>query len=189
MEDFSNEIWKPIVDYEGLYEVSSLGRVRSVDRVVRGNYGHPQSKKGTILKGRVDKDGYIDIVLSKNCKTKHFRAHRLVAIAFIPNPSNKEQVNHINECPSDNRVDNLEWVTCKENINYGTRSSKMAGTRVQRGILSKPVIQIDAATKQVIAEYRSIHEAERETGAKHSNISRCCYGKQKLAKGFLWKFK
>lgn len=189
MDKTSNEIWKPVVGYDGFYEVSSVGRVRSVYRVVRGKYGKTQSKPGRLLKPATNKDGYYYVTLSKEAKAKHFFIHRLVATAFIQNSPNKEQVNHINEDIKDNRVENLEWVTSKENINHGTRTLRMALTRRQFDRFAKPVLQISAETKRVIAEYRSIREAYRETGADRVSIYRCCSNKQKKAKGFLWKYK
>jgi hypothetical protein len=103
------EIWKPIKDYEGLYEVSNLGRVKSL------NYN--RTKKEGMLKLFEDKDGYLMVNLSKDKITYQFKIHRLVAETFIPNPENKPCVDHINTIKNDNRVENLRWVSCKENSN------------------------------------------------------------------------
>lgn len=111
------EVWKPIKDYEGLYEVSSLGRIRSLDKVVRSGIKNSvfRTIKGRILKPREDKYGYACITLSKNLKTKNYFIHRLVAISFIPNPENKKQVNHKNGVKCCNVLSNLEWNTLSEN--------------------------------------------------------------------------
>jgi len=106
------EVWKDIEGYEGLYQVSNLGRVRSF---------HGDSEK--IMKQTLQK-GYLRITLLKNKKQKRFLSHRLVAQAFIPNPENKPQVNHIDEDKTNNRVDNLNWMTSKENNDWGTRKSR-----------------------------------------------------------------
>lgn len=111
------EIWKPVVEYEGLYEVSSRGRVKSL------NYQGKKGKEG-MLKLSKKKDGYLGVALTKNKKIKHLRVHRLVAEAFIPNYDNYPIINHKDENPSNNCVDNLEWCTYKYNMNYGHRTEK-----------------------------------------------------------------
>ena len=116
------EIWKPIKDYEGLYEVSNLGRVKSLN--YRG------TGKERILKNTERSNGYLAIGLIKNGKTKMFRVHRLVAEAFIPNPENKPCVDHINTIKNDNRVENLRWVTCEENNNNPLTRKKMSKNHV-----------------------------------------------------------
>ena len=107
-----NEIWKPIVGYEGLYEVSNLGNVRSL------NYNGTGEIK--IMKPGISKNGYLQVLLYINGKRKMYKVHRLVAQAFIPNPDNKPQINHKSEDKTLNTVDNLEWTTAKENTNWGT---------------------------------------------------------------------
>ena len=116
------EIWKPVIGYEGIYEVSSLGQVRSLDRYSRAHNNNGticrNRIKGRIMRGSYDQDGYLDVCLyDSEGHDKYFRVHRLVAEAFLPNPDNLPQVDHINCIKDDNRVDNLAWVTCKENIN------------------------------------------------------------------------
>lgn len=110
------EIWKDIQGYEGLYQVSNLGRVKSlgrfIDRLVTGNYWQEER----ILKPNKTKHGYLMVALRKNNKPNYFKVHRLVAITFIPNPENKPQIDHINAIKTDNTVNNLRWVTAKENI-------------------------------------------------------------------------
>ena len=116
---FPREIWKPVVDYEGLYEVSSVGRVRSL------NYNKTGQVK--ILKAHNDKDGYLRIELHKHGIAKSYYVHRLVAQAFIPNPENKPCVDHINTMKSDNFYKNLRWVTHKENNNNELTRQHLTG--------------------------------------------------------------
>lgn len=121
-----NEIWKPIKDYEGLYEVSNMGRVRSLDRGNIDSTGRKQHFKGMILKQGKDNSNYLVVVLSKNGKTKTFRVHRLVAEAFIPNPENKPCVDHINTIRTENEVANLRWATYEENNNNELTNKKQS---------------------------------------------------------------
>lgn len=114
----SEEIWVPIQGYEGSYEVSSFGRVKSNKRVVVQSNGHPMTFPERILKPNVSDSGYLYVTLTSNKGHVAKRVHRLVAEAFIQNPSNKPQVHHINHIKSDDCVENLKWVTSKENISY-----------------------------------------------------------------------
>ena len=122
------EEWRAVPGYEGLYEVSSYGRVKSLKRYKSNNGGIPLIKE-RILKPYNDKKGYLNVRL----RNKNFKVHRLVAQAFIPNPNNLPQVNHKNEDKSDNRVDNLEWCTAKYNNTYGTRQDKVRDTKIKNG--------------------------------------------------------
>lgn len=125
----SEEIWKPVVGYEGLYEVSSLGRVRSLDRYDSNNH----FLKGRILRLCVDTKGYLKVGLSSNGKVKTYMVHRMVVEAFIPNPDNLPEVNHIDEDKKNNRVDNLEMCDRKYNMNYGSRMDKVRDKRLKNG--------------------------------------------------------
>ena len=116
------EVWKPIKDYEGLYEISNLGRVKSLN--YRG------TGKGKILKNIKDRKGYLKVCLTKNGRHKIFRVHRLVAEAFIPNPNNYPIVNHKDEVPSNNCVDNLEWCTYAYNNTYNNRHERAGDAEV-----------------------------------------------------------
>lgn len=113
------EKWMPIKNYEGFYEVSDKGRVRSLDRYVNGKHKNKAFRKGRVLKPEKVQAGYYRVELQKNGFKKRLYVHRLVADSFIPNPHNKPQVNHINSMRDDNIVYNLEWVTPKENIIHG----------------------------------------------------------------------
>lgn len=184
------EIWKDIEGYENLYQVSNYGRVRSVDRYVNYLRGGKRLMKGKIIKQTSTTLGYKQVKLCKDGKSKNNLIHRLVAESFIPNQYNLPEVNHIDENKSNNRVDNLEWVTHRYNVNYGTaqqrRVEKQKGKQLNRKDQSKPVLQY-TFDGEFVAEYPSIHEAKRQTGI--TNISFCCSCKRKSAGGYIWKYK
>ena len=123
------EEWRPVVGYEGLYEVSNTGRVRSLDKYDSMN----RFLRGRILRLFTDGLGYLRAQLYSNSKRKSFLVHRLVAQAFIPNPDNLPQVNHRDENPSNDSVDNLEWCDGKYNVNYGTRIDRIRDIRLKNG--------------------------------------------------------
>ena len=174
------EIWKPKKDYEGLYEVSNLGRIKSL-----GN-GNSNNSKERILKPGKVKGGYLQVYLSKNRENKRFYVHRLVAETFIPNPDNLPFINHKDEDKTNNRVDNLEWCTREYNNNYGTRTLRANKTNTN-GKLSKRVLQF-TLTGEFIREWPSASECERN-GYSQSHVSDCCRGERKSAYGFRWKYK
>ena len=123
------EIWKDIAGYEGYYQVSNLGEIRSLTRLVpTRREGFTANKyNGRYIRQKLSRHGYYDVSLMKDCKRKTFRVHRLVAIAFVPNddPINKTQINHIDEVKTNNKATNLEWCDAKYNCNYGTRNERM----------------------------------------------------------------
>lgn len=170
----TNEIWKDIPNYEGLYQISNLGRIRSLYNY-RGKYN--------ILKPK-EKRGYYQIGLRKNKKRKWIAIHRLVALTFIPNPNNYKVVNHKNEDKLDNKVENLEWCTTKYNNCYGTRIEKV------KTKTSKAVIQYDL-NGNFIKEYKSISDASKEVKTSASNIVKCCkeHPKYKKVKNYIWRYK
>lgn len=171
------EIWRDVAGYEGLYKVSNLGNVMSL-----------RHKKIFILKPRKDGWGYLFVTLINHNKYKNFKIHRLVAEAFLPNLNNLPQVNHKDECKTNNRVSNLEWCTPQYNTNYGTANDRRTKMLTNRNDLSKPVLQYDK-NGNFIKEYSSIMYAERKTGIYHQNIGKVCRGKYHTAGGFLWKYK
>ncbi|HFI0937751.1 TPA: NUMOD4 domain-containing protein [Streptococcus suis] len=162
------EIWKDVRGYEGYYMVSNKGRVKSC-----------YTKK--ILKQQLKKTGYLQVVLYKDRKPKSWLVHRLVGIAFIPNPENKEQVNHIDEDKTNNCLENLEWLSPDENANFGTRNYRFSSK------IKKRVIQMDLSGK-VIKTFDSAIDAAKETGLKSQGIARAARGERKKYSGFKWKF-
>ena len=176
------EIWKPVKGYEELYQVSNLGRVKSLERIDC----HGQPRKEKILRYGINK-GYCYVTLCKNGKHTTFLVHRLVAEAFIPNPNNYPQVNHKDENPSNNCVENLEWCDQKYNSNYGTRNKRIF-EKTTNGKLSRPVLQYDLEGN-FIKEFPSTQEVQRELKIYQTSISACCRGKLKTAYGFKWKYK
>ena len=185
MENLSNEIWKDVIGYEGLYIVNNFGIVKSVKRTVRkiNRYktytNQPIPEK--IKYGTPDKDGYLKIGLWKDNKIKTISIHRIVANAFIPNPYNLPQINHIDENKENNKVSNLEWCTPVYNVNHATGKER----RIKS--VSKPVLQFDLQGN-FIKEYKSIADT-KNYGFCFQGVGMCCIGKTTKYKGFIWKYK
>lgn len=133
------ETWKSVVGYEGLYEVSNLGNVRSVDRTLNCKDGKIKHRKGHLLSPKTD-EGYFRVSLSKDGVKKLYKVHRLVAMAFIPNPDNLPVVNHKDEDKKNNKVENLEWCTVQYNSTYGSSVEKNLKTRVEKGHINPKYI-------------------------------------------------
>ena len=192
------EEWRPIKGYEGLYEVSNLGRVKSLERTVIYIDGRKKEIKEKILVGR-KKKGYLIVMLCKEGNNKNYAIHRLVAEAFIPNPDNKPQIDHINTIVDDNRVENLRWVTPKENSNNSlTRSHKskcqlgdknsMYGKRGSEAPSSRKIVQL-TLEGELIKEWNYIKEVtENDNSFNRGRISECCRGKRKTHKGYKWMY-
>ena len=169
------EIWKDIKGYEGRYQVSNMGRVKSLDRTFINKIGRKQHTKERILKLGTDKDGYLRVALCKGSGNgKLFFVHRLVCEAFHENTENKPCVNHIDEDKTNNTASNLEWCTVKENCNHGTRNARV-GEAVAKA-LSKPVGQYTRDGK-LIKIWQSTHEVERQLGFDNYFISKAHEGK------------
>lgn len=174
------EEWRDVPGFEGLYLISNLGNVKSVERFKRNNAG-TQFVNERIRVLTPDKDGYLKVCLSKDGKHYVKSVHRLVAEAFIPNPDNLPVINHKNEDKQDNRVTNLEWCTVQYNTCYGNGIKKMA---IKQG---RPVLQI--LNGRVIEEYYSTQEASRQTNIPQANIYKVCNCERKRAGGYEWRFK
>ena len=192
------EEWKDIVDYEGLYQISNMGNVKSIGRWVDRKCKGKRWEEEKILKPKIEKSGYQRVGLWKNVG-KWYLVHRLVYEAFVGDIPKGMQVNHINEIKSDNRLENLNLMTPKENTNWGSRNERISKKQTN-GKCSKPVLQIDKNTNEIIAEFPSLREVGRQLGFDNSTISMCCKGgyfckgRNKWVNvsqtyGFKWEFK
>lgn len=179
-----NEIWRDIKGYEGLYQVSSNGVIRSLDRYLPMPNGGEKLVKEKILKPNKINSGYLCVGLSKNGKTKNYLIHRLVGEHFIDNSNNLPQIDHINTDKTDNRVCNLKWVTSKGNMNNPLTIDKI---NIINKKSSKPIIQF-SKDGEFIRKWNSVMDAQRELGIDNSSIIRCCKGKQKTAGGYIWRY-
>ena len=184
-----NEIWKDIEGYEGLYQVSNLGRVRSLNRITNGKFGNRSLclRKGRILKPRKI-SLYTGVYLSKNGHVKNYTIHRLVAQAFIPNPQNKLEVNHIDGNKLNNKVDNLEWATRSENEQHAYRTGLNKIRNGKDNKISKRILQIDINTNKIINVFYGTGDIKRKYGYSSSPIIRCCNKQRKTAYKFIWKY-
>lgn len=185
LQDLPNEEWKDIQGYEGLYQISDYGRVKSLSKrfLVSNQYGKNngyRTQKSKILKPQLDKYGYLRVTLCNN-KHKLVQVHRLVGLAFVPNLQLLPLINHKDENKKNNVFNNLEWCTHKYNSNYGTS--------IQRRIKlqSIKVNQYDLNGK-FIKQWISICEAERKLNINHANIISVCQGKRNKAGGFIWRY-
>lgn len=192
------EIWKDIDGYEGFYQVSNLGKVRSLDRQmsVYGIHNPPLStiRKGKILSPRISQDGYEKVSLTKDKKSKNYFVHRLVASAFIENTNNLSEVNHIDGNKRNNKFLNLEWCDHLQNMQHCFSNSlkkhfakPMLGKTYDKSPLSKRVYQYDK-NSNLIKIWNSVREASEHYGVDGSNISRCCNGHSQSCKGFVWRY-
>ena len=178
----SEEIWKAVEGYNGKYEVSNFGRVRSLPRIFLDAKGRTQNFKGCILKQSQRKNGYMVVTFYESGKWHQMMIHRLVAGAFIPNPNNFPVINHKDEDKTNNRADNLEWCTSQYNNTYNNIHYRNKEKR------RKVVIQMTLDDK-FVAEYESTCDAARQTGFGQGNIAEACRGEMKYAYGYHWKFK
>jgi len=177
---------KDVSGYEGLYQITPSGEVFSYPRKVKRNSGFytlPSRK----LKNKTALDNRLYVSLYKNDSCKNFRVHRLVAQAFIPNPENKETVNHIDGDCQNNYVNNLEWATLKENINHAFANGLTPFMPKNRKDLSKPINQINDKG-EVVEKFLSGMDAQRKTGFNYSNINLVLTKKKKKAYGYYWEY-
>lgn len=197
------EVWKYVPGYEGLYQVSTLGNVRSIGRTVKGRFHN-----GKDLKLRYDPDGYRRVMLCKNGKVKGFKVHRLVAMAFIPNPNNYPMINHKDETKDNNNVFNLEWCTAAYNNTYGTVKQRQAeklrgrplyhfrgeknfmyGKHICRGDhpYARKVAQMDM-DGNIIKIHGCLIDAGESVGVTGGNIAHVCKGRMATCRGYKWAY-
>ena len=188
----TKEIWKDIEGYEGLYQVSNLGNVKSLDReyIQWNNYTYtPKRYNGKILKPHLQRQGYVMINLSKNSKKKLALVHRLVAQAFIPNPNDYLEVNHKDGNKQNNCVDNLEWCNRKYNQKEAERLGLITRIKGEKNVHNKSVLRLNK-NGEIIKEYYSITNGAEDIGVNMKHISYCIRKKRpdKITKS-LWKYK
>ena len=178
----NKETWKDVKGYEGLYQVSDKGRVKSLERISIMKNGSKRLIRERILKPRPTKDGYVQVYLCNGRgEKKNSFIHRLVCEAFHKNPMNEPCVNHIDENKTNNTANNLEWCTYAENNRHGTHSARVAKTQ------GKPVGQYTTDGK-LVKVWQSIREVERQLGFSHGFIGDTARGKHKTAYGYVWKY-
>lgn len=211
----AEEIWKDIKGYEGLYQVSNLGRVKSLDRVIIKNNGFTIHIKEKILQNSIDRKGYPIIGLCKmgKCKTKPI--HRLVADAFIPNPENKPEIDHIDTDPTNNRVENLRWCTRQENCNNPLTIKHQKISQKGKKLSDDTKKKISEANKgrkcywegkigkehpkakhiiqftpkgELVRKWDCITDAERQLNIHHANILKVINGERNCAGGYKWEY-
>ena len=177
------EVWKDAVGYEGYYQVSNCGNVRSVDRIVHC-CNSERFYRGKNLSQCIDDKGYSRVLLSVSGKHESCQVHRLVANAFIDNPDLLPEVNHKDENPQNNNSDNLEWCSKVYNLAYGTGRTRSIESH------KKQVLQFDL-NMNLIAEYDGVNSAARAINKPKdaSAITKCCTGKNKTAHGYIWRYK
>jgi hypothetical protein len=166
----SMEVWRDVPGYEGLYQVSNLGRIKRL--FCNGNEN--------FLQGKHDKDGYITVILSRKQTKKYCRLHRLIAKAFIPNPGGKAEVNHKDRNKRNNEVSNLEWVTPAENTRHCIDTGRPTHKRA--------ILQY-TKDMELIAVWDSLKEAAKQLNIGDSNICSCCAGRLKTSGGYIWRYK
>lgn len=161
MSQDTREEWRPIAGFPN-YQVSNKGKVMNL-------------KTGRVIKNSIDYNGYMSVNLWKNNKLKHFRVHKLVAQAFLPNPLKLPQVNHIDECKTNNDANNLEWCTASQNIRYS----------IYRQYRKINQLSLDG---EFIKQWESISQIAKKLGIGNSHIIQCCKGERKQAYGYKWQY-
>lgn len=169
-----NEKWKDVIGYEGLYQVSNMGRIRN--------------SKGKIRKTFISEFGYERITLTKNRKQEKFQVHRLVAQAFIRLENDNEQVNHIDGDKLNNKVNNLEWCSASENVQHAFKIGLHKAYTGYREMPNEKMVKKLTKDGKVICKYRTAGEAGRENNIESTNIRAVCRGKRKTAGGYKWEY-
>lgn len=172
------EVWKDVVGYEGLYQVSNEGRVKSLVR--KGK------RQEVILKQHDNGHGYLIVSLTRNSTKKSYKVHRLVAQAFIPNPQNLRCVDHISTIRTENHVDNIRWVSHSGNSANPITKERVTAAIIKR--VSKKINQYDLEGN-LIKTWDTAVQAAKTLGICDVPIRKCCHGKEKTYKGFIWRFK
>ena len=179
------EIWKDVVGYEGLYQVSTLGRVKGLRRLISCKNGMTLPQKERFMTPCLGKKGYLSVMLANHGKNKFCKIHRLVLTAFVENPSNKPHINHIDNNKLNNRLDNLEWCTPKENEDHKRKCGRVP-------VLSShhKAIKVDQYTTDdvFVKTWNSIKEASDYYHIGKSNIGQCCLGLSKTSTGYKWEY-
>lgn len=189
----TKEIWKSVPGYEGYYEASTLGNVRTVTRESHNGVG-TFIRQSVILKPSMQNNGYYRVMLTKDKKNKYVLVHRIVALTFIDNPLNKPIVNHKDEDKHNNRVDNLEWFTKKENNNYNNRQYKIAAKNKSNGFYEqnaiksrKPVLAVPVDPSKETITLKSVTDG-KNYGFIPSEISAVARGRKKTHYGYVFSY-
>lgn len=184
-----NEIWEDVPEYEGFYQVSNLGRVKSLERKRKQSFGKIAIVRERFLKSKMDKDGYLIYVLSKFGGTKSYRLHKIVAKAFLtnPNPLIFNQINHIDGNKLNNCPENLEWCDCTHNNREAVRIGLKGGKPYKPRIDSTPIRQYDKEGN-IIKIYENLAQATRENSITKTAICNCLNGRSKSSGGFVWEY-
>ena len=187
MNDYNTEVWKDVKDYEGIFQVSNFGRVKSMSRLITYKDGRSYTSKEKLMSPVLNSDGYPCTHFKVSGEGRTVRIHRLVAQAFVDNPYDYDEVNHIDEDKTNNHYCNLEWCTRKENMNHGTlweRVWKHPNQIKAREDSKSPIIAVNIDTEKEL-RFSSINEADSQ-GFKRRNIWAVLNGSDKSHKGYVW---
>ena len=192
IESLPNEEWRDVVGWEGLYQVSNLGRVKSLPRCIEHKDGREFFYPSKVIKNQKIGTGYRSVVLHRANIKNQYDVHRLVAETFIPNPNNLSDVNHKDGCKTNNILSNLEWCSRSDNLKHAYKNG-LSRVHIDEAIkeCSRPVIQ-HAPSGEIIAEYASARKAAKASGYNQGRISQYCRGENKkysTYKGYIWRYK